>query len=405
MTDITLESIDRPLTYKVANAEAAGFAPPANRHGQTVRTWVRSLAGIQKEALVTSAATGLSWRFASDEGPHLKGRDHAPNPLSFLSVGMVASFMNEIMALAAQRRVTLSDIELNLENLYYRDGSFRSGNMVSVALPPELTLTCEADCDDRTMSQLLYEAVSASPLNGLMLGTHPSRFTLTHNGNVLTPTHVAALASAPDPDPGDHFGALEVDNEPRVRQPLLEKLAEVDEVMAPFKNAPPPLPQLGEGKYVLQLKSRCRILPNGVKEIIREQVASPSPTWRFLSDEAPGCGGEGRAPDAMSYVAVGIAFCFMTQFGRYSDMAKIPLSAYRVIQDMHFSPGGASAKTGKAGFTDPVETHVYFDSEAAAAAAQDLLRVGERTCFLHALCRDPIKPRAAFRRRRLAAAE
>ena len=103
MTDITLESMDVPLIYRAANAEAAGFVPPDNRHGQSARTWVRSLEAIQKEALVTSAMTGLSWRFASDEGPHLQGRDQAPNPLSFLSVGMVSAFMNEIMALAAQR--------------------------------------------------------------------------------------------------------------------------------------------------------------------------------------------------------------------------------------------------------------------------------------------------------------
>ena len=405
MTDITLEAMGLPIISKVANAAAAGFAPPVDRHGQTVRTWVRSLDGIQKEALATSALTGLSWRFASDEGPHLKGRDYAPNPLSFLSVGMVASFMNEIMALAAQRGVTLSDIELTLDNYYYRDGSFRSGNMISGALGPELALTCEASCDDQAMTQLLYEAVSASPLNGLMVGAHNSKFTLTHNGRVLTPRDVAPLDVRPDPDPGDHFGALVEDNEPRVRQPLAEKLAEVEAVMAQFKNAPPPLPQLGEGKYVLHLKSRCRLLPNGVKEIVREQYASPSPTWRFLSDEAPGFGGEGRAPDAASYIAVGVAFCFMTQFGRYSDMAKIPLEAYRIIQDMHFSLGGASARTGKAGFTDPVETHVYFDSGADDATAQDVLRVGERTCFLHALCRDPVKPRAAYRRRRLEAAE
>jgi len=157
-----------------AIVEAAGFVPPDNRHGQSVRTWVRSLEAIQKEALVTSALSGLSWRFASDEGPHLQGRDQAPNPLSYLSVGMVAGFMNEIMALAAQRGVSLSDVELVLENFYYRAGSFPRGTMVSGALPPELTLTCEANCDERVMGQLLHDAVCAVPLHGLMTGAHNS---------------------------------------------------------------------------------------------------------------------------------------------------------------------------------------------------------------------------------------
>ncbi|MEM8853395.1 MAG: hypothetical protein AAGD34_06800, partial [Pseudomonadota bacterium] len=56
-----------------------------------------------------------------------------------------------------------------------------------------------------------------------------------------------------------------------------------------------------------------------------------------------------------------------------------------------FSLGGASGETGKRGDTDPVETHVYLDTGADDAVAQDLLRVAERTCFLHALCRDPVK--------------
>ena len=37
-------------------------APPENRLGEAVRTSVRALSGFQKETLVTSAATGQSWR-------------------------------------------------------------------------------------------------------------------------------------------------------------------------------------------------------------------------------------------------------------------------------------------------------------------------------------------------------
>jgi len=49
-------------------------------------TWVRALAGgMQKEALVVSAATGTAWRFACDEARHLGGFNMAPNPLTYLS--------------------------------------------------------------------------------------------------------------------------------------------------------------------------------------------------------------------------------------------------------------------------------------------------------------------------------
>lgn len=398
MAETTLEEMDVPLIYRTANALDVGFTEPENRHGQSGRTWIRSLNGIQKEGLVYSAMTGLAWRFASDEGPHLNGRDQAPNPLSFLSVGMIASYMNEITALADARGVALRDLHLTLENFYYRAGSFPKGTMVSGALPPELTVSCEADCDERTVTQLLYDAVAASPLNGLMIGAHTSLFTLTHNERVLRPEHVASLDMAPFPDPGDHFTKLEPDSAGDACQPLAEKIASEEAMKAFIERTPPPAPTLEPGKNLLHLKTTCHLRADGVKEIVREQYAFPSSTWKFLSDEAEGFGGASRAPDAASYIAAGIAFCFMTQLGRYSHMAKIPLHAYRIIQDTHFSKGGASGGTGKAGFADPVETHVYFDTETDDATAQEILKVGERTCFLHAFCRDDVRAKVRYRR-------
>ena len=86
-----------PPFFKVANADEVTIKSPANRKGDALRTWVRSLSGFQKEALVRSARTGETWRLVSDEGPYLNGHDAAPCPLAFLSTGMAASFMNEII--------------------------------------------------------------------------------------------------------------------------------------------------------------------------------------------------------------------------------------------------------------------------------------------------------------------
>ncbi|MEM6579368.1 MAG: OsmC family peroxiredoxin, partial [Pseudomonadota bacterium] len=86
--------------FKVGNPDEVGIDAPANRKGDALRTWVRSLSGFQKEALIRSHNTGETWRLVSDEGPYLNGHDAAPCPLAFLSTGMAASFMNEILALA-----------------------------------------------------------------------------------------------------------------------------------------------------------------------------------------------------------------------------------------------------------------------------------------------------------------
>lgn len=401
---LTLEETGGPLIHKVGNAKALGLSAPPDRHGQSVRTWVRSLDGVQKDAVTLSAATGEAWRFSSDEGGHLNGRDAAPNPLSFVAVGMVASFMNEVLALAKQRGIALTDPQMTLENFYYRSGSFPRGTMVSAAMPPVVSLACGSDTDDERMAHLLADAVAASPMTGLANGSKVSLFNLVHNGKQIAVADVEALSIDPYDDPGTPLDGVEAADGADRLQPLCDKIAPESDMVERVKTNPPPAPVLPTGQHLLHLRSVCRILDNGVKEIVREQYKMPSSTWRFLSEEAKGAGGEGRAPDAASYMAAGLAFCFMTQLGRYAHMAKLPLNAYRVVQDMHFSLGGASGATGKRGDTDPVETHVYMDTGADDAVAQDLLRVAERTCFLHALCRDAVKVKTKLPHRTPAAA-
>lgn len=387
MDTTPLDEMGTPLYFIAANAEEAGFPVPPNPHGQSLRTWVRALAGgMQKEALVVSAATGTAWRFACDEGAHLGGFNKAPNPLTYLSAGMIASYMNEITALAEQRSITLGNLELELENYYNREGDFRKGTMMSGAMGPELTVHCEADCDDQTLSTLLYEAVAASPLNGLARGSHPSLFTLVHNGKTVTPTQVTPLDVEPFADPGDNFPKLERLADTPAVDDLITMLVDEDTAREAHAGLElPDAPKLPEGQQLLHMHTRCKHRPDGVTEIFKEQYSPVAPTWRFLSSE------DGRAPDAASLISAGIGLCFMTQLGRFSHMAKLPLEGYRIIQDTHFSLGGASGKTGKAGEAMPVETHVYLDTGTDDDTAQQILGVGERTCFLHAFCRDDIK--------------
>ncbi|MBT4588348.1 MAG: OsmC family protein [Rhodospirillaceae bacterium] len=398
MTKTPLEKMGEPLYYIVGNATEAGFPVPPNPHGQSIRTWVRALeGGMQKEAVVVSAATGTAWRFACDEGVHLGGHNKAPNPLTYLSAGMIASYTNEITALAEQRGIALGNLEVVLDNLYFREGDFRQGSMSSKALPPELQILCDADCDDQTLNELLYQAVAASPLNGLARGELPSLFTLVHNGKVLTPEHVTPLGRKPFANPGDNFPNLKAaENSPAV--PDLIRLMEEDEAaIEALVKTRIPSPELDDDKLLLHMHTRCVQRPDGVKEIHKEQFSNAVPSWRYLSDEGEGFGSQknngGRAPDAASLISAGIGLCFMTQMGRYSHMAKLPLHNYSIIQDTHFSLGGASGGTGEAGVAQAVETHVYMETGAGDDVAQEILRVGEKTCFLHAFCRNDLKPK------------
>ncbi|NNK65105.1 MAG: OsmC family protein [Rhodobacteraceae bacterium] len=374
--------------FQVSNPDAVGLSAPQIRHGDAVRTWVRSLSGFQKEALVISARSGLMWRLVSDEGAYLSGHDAAPCPLAFLTTGMIASYMNEITALAARQGVTLNNLRLIQNNYYTMKGSMRKRTMVGGALPVELEVEVACDLDDAALNQMLMDAVHASPLNGLMRWVLPSLFTLTRNGQQI-PTGEATALDAPvqtgptgdSPVPAASEGTL------------IERIGTSPKKEVAKRTAAPASSLTDEQDRTLNPAAICTLREDGIKEIEQHLYSPRGSIFRFLSEEAPCSGGQGRAPDAVSFISAGIGFCFMTQFGRMASMEQLDLPSYSIVQDTHFSLGGASGGTGQAGMADPVETHVHLQTSESDDVARDMLDVSEQTCFLHAFCRTDLKTR------------
>lgn len=373
----------RPAFFPIGNATELGLEAPEDRLGLPTRTWVRALAGMQKEAFVINGATGRAWRLVSDEGPYLDGHDQAPCPLCNFIAGQVSSYMNEITSLAKRRGLDIHDIELTLGNFYSMEGSALKGTMLGGAKNPELTVQIAADADAADLESLLMEAVQSSPIVGLIRGVNNSLFTLAWNGNQIPVGEVGALDGEIHPDPGDKFGEVAIADIP-VADDLMVKVKPADQVEGMPGGAGS---SLQESQHrTLHVQARCRIREDGVK-VIHENLFRPiGSEFQFLSDEAPEAGGNGLAPDAISYLAAGIGFCFMTQFGRYASITKKKLDDYRIVQDIHFSPGGA----GEPAKADPVETHVYLVTPEGEDFARKTLDMGERTCFLHATCRTDL---------------
>ena len=88
----------------------------------------------------------------------------------------------------------------------------------------------------------------------------------------------------------------------------------------------------------------------------------------------------------------------MTQFGRFVSMLNLDLPSYRIVQDTHFSLGGATGATGKPGAADPIETHVFLQTSETDRTAQEMLDISEQTCFLHAFCKTDLKTNLRVRR-------
>jgi hypothetical protein len=151
-----------------------------------------------------------------------------------------------------------------------------------------------------------------------------------------------------------------------------------------------------EQDRILHVRGVCTLLPNGMKSIEQHLYNPHGSIFRFLSEEGAQGGGQGRAPDAVTYISAGIAFCFLTQLGRYAKIVRKTIDRYACVQDTHFSLGGASAGTGKPGDADPVETHLYVDSQESDEFARAALDMSEQTCYLHAFCKTDLKGRSGL---------
>lgn len=146
-------------------------------------------------------------------------------------------------------------------------------------------------------------------------------------------------------------------------------------------------------KRSLHLRAVGHWLDNGVKTIDVDVIRPTGSTFRMLSDEPPGQGGEGRAPDAVALISAGLGFCFMTQIGRFAKIAKHSLGEYHILQDTRFSIGDPTADPPVGGRAAPPVTHVYLEPDGDDDFARTALSMSEQTCFLHALCRTDLRPR------------
>jgi hypothetical protein len=367
-----------PRFFAIGEASASRFSPPKPRDGQAIRFYGRSLAGMQKEAIVRTSDDG-AWRLTSDEGAYLNGLDEAPCPLAFMTTGMAASFMHAIQLRLGSAGVRHRGLRLIVDNYYTMQGSMPRRTMVGGALPVEVDIEILADRGADDLRPLVVEAVAAAPVSDLLRRVLRNTFTLTVSGRELMPNLSPRMEGQPLPDPRSIFDDLAEGR--RSVEPLVvrgEMTALTDDATSHAGSS-----FAAEQHRTLHLRGTCTARPDGVK-VIEQHLYNPRGSiFRLLSDEAPSHGGGGRAPDANTYISAGIGFCYMTQFGRFAKIIGKKLDGYRVVQDTRLGIGSA----------DPVETHVYLDTPEDENFARDVLDVGERTCFLHALCRTEVPTR------------
>lgn len=390
----SIESSGYPLVFRVAGLPVVADETPGTTW---LRTEVRALTGMQKEAVVTLGASGRRWRMVSDEGPYLNGTDLAPFPLAFYTAGMQFCFLSRLRQVARARGVDIGSPTLAQDNFYSMEGSFLRGDAKGGAMPAVIEVSIESSADPDTVAELVRLAEATSPAQALMREELANTFSLAHNrdGSDAGAPPGAGTGSSDAASGDPHGGIAEpvFDGiEPEgIQEPLaiIRKVAEAEHVVGVDGGAGSSL--RAEQKRTLHIHGAARATGGGSMETLIRLLEPIGSSFHFrCEDVAELEGGHEASPPPLAYLAAGIGFCFMTQLGRYSAILKKELASYSLVQDTRFRFSGAVEDgTSRVG-ADPVETHVFMRSGLSLDEARDFVSTGERTCFLHAAMREVV---------------
>jgi organic hydroperoxide reductase OsmC/OhrA len=377
----SIQASPYPLAFAVAELPPTFRAPPCPEDplALSLRTTARALEGMQKEAVVACGSSGSAWRLTCDEGPYLKGSDLAPFPLGFFCAGMVSCYMKELLRLLRERGISFRKLKLLQENRYSMAGSALAGTMTGSALPVALQLTVDSPLPASQLQALLQEAVASAPVAALLGGVCVNEFSLVLNGERLQTQRVESTINSVPPAPAG-FDALLPHPAQATATDLIIKVASAGLHEGVSGGVASSLQDHQQRE--LRMQGTCILREDGLCETRVDLFQPIGSSFRFVSDES----GSGRAPHGLVLLSAGIAFCFLTQAGRYTTIRKWPLQSCQLVQDTCFHP----AREGHSPRMQPVVTHLYLQADLDEAQAQQVLDMSEQTCFLHAACRQPV---------------
>ena len=376
-----LGATGKPVFFK---SHAAKFAELLPQGEDAVRLVTRSLGGMQKEALVASASAGTVWRLASDEGAYLAGLDAAPCPLSFFTVGMVSELHAGMLRLGETAGLALHGLRLTLDSYYTMRGSALQGTMLGGARDARLTVQVREGVSTDQLLGLAHDAAQNSTIARLAREPVANRFALSCNASDVP---VSELQQGTDPETSaddavfDHAQLAAGDWSALIVRGGLTPRAPHTSTLAGGSLAP-------EQDRVLHVRGVSSLREDGLLQVEQWLFNPHGSMFSFVCDARDGDSRGTSAPDPWSYAAAGMAFCFMTQFGRYAQIARLPLEDCRLVQDMRFAAGQPA---------NPVETAVRLRGDFTVEQGAAQLRMAERTCFLHALCKSTVRIRVATR--------
>jgi hypothetical protein len=182
----SIESSAYPLAFRVDPSGLILEPLPTNDGIARIRTFARTLAGMQKEAVVQYGPTGAIWRVVCDEGPWLNGTDLAPFPLAFFSAGMAASLMSDLVDEAGERGVQADAVDFTQDNFFSMKGSALKGTMAASVQPMQVKISLRCDGSPAEIESIAEHAVrNRAAAERCLREVLPSRFAVRANDREL----------------------------------------------------------------------------------------------------------------------------------------------------------------------------------------------------------------------------
>jgi uncharacterized OsmC-like protein len=247
------------------------------------------------------------------------------------------------------------------------------------------------DAADDALHDLVATAVLRSPADALLRSALGSEFSISRNGKLVSVRTVRPWTAPTREDLSDAaFNGARPAAATEFPPDIITKLAGAESVFDVEGGAGSSLKS--EQKRTLHIRGIAGLRPDGLAET-RVQLFKPiGSNFRFVCD-LDRFGGGNRAPSPLVYLSAGIAFCYLTQIGRYVTITKQDLERYAIAQETVFGFAKGDGASGMPPSADPVRTHVEIATSADDDTVRSIVDMGERTCFLHAAARTSLKTR------------
>jgi len=386
-----IEGTCYPLAFKMqqGSARPAVLGAGASRDVFVVQS--RQMAGYQKEGVVHEGDSGSVWRMATDEGKHLGGTDLAPFPLGFFNAGLHGDLVNRILTIARARDIQIDDLSVDLLNGYYIIGSFIRGDGVGYGEPADIVAHVSSPASSEDISALIRDAVKASPAMDLMRTSFDNTFAIYVNGRrrVVTSLTNSDAPAAPDPYKTHSAPPAPLDGSDELKD-IVWKTGVVQDGEAQ------PAPNGTDAKLTRIIRNvpghSVLLDPAGVTETDTYLGLDGMSHFKLKSDERMDID---QAPSGLGLLAAGIAFCYMTQIGRYIQHQKFNIRGVRLVQNTPFVTTGNPADGSWVGKSEPADTHLFLSGEEDDETHERLMTIAANTCYLHATMLAALEPNVA----------